>query len=98
MVFPIVAFCICCGPGKIARPTTNAECHYWENDAALGKIARPTKLHRSWSGDHIWSLAGHSTLSEPGAQPIGERMGSTKDDVGVTRAVQEGVTDDVLKL
>jgi hypothetical protein len=25
-------------------------------------------------------------------------MGSTKDDVGVTRAVQEGVTDDVLKL
>ena len=46
-------------------------------------------LDLSWSPDRIWSLAGRPLPPKPGAQPIGGRIGSTKHDVGVTRAVRK---------
>jgi hypothetical protein len=46
-------------------------------------------LDLSWSPDRIWSLAGRPLPPKPGAQPIGGRIGSTKHDVGVTRAARK---------
>jgi hypothetical protein len=81
--------------GRLAsrcRSTAVPECPgVIKHDGAETRHLLAKMLDHSWSCDHIRSLAGPTPLTKPGAQLIGGRIGSTEDDVGVTRAVRKGV-------
>ena len=50
-------------------------------------LGSPKALDRRWSFDHISLPIRRLTLSKLAPQLIGERIDSTKDDVGATRAI-----------
>ena len=77
-----------CPPHRAAKPQPYDRRRDF-NAEARNSEGCSTKLDLFWSRDHIWSLAGPPLPLKPDAPLIGERIGSTKDDVGVIRAVRK---------